>query len=1058
MGASRSPSHQRPVSTLRQNTQRSHSARPQSHVPPKSTPIHTQTTPPAYTQQKMTRTMSLQGSSRIPNPYPPPTTTTSKRVVNPDRTMSLTTTTVRTYGSFQLISTKTTPIHAPPPSKKKAAATPKKKPLKKPQAPAYASSMQSIESDLDSVLEEDDSFYNDNVPGMPPAIYISDDNTSSTLASRPKSVSTPTKHHRISFSPVPSDEGHHQPPPRSVSPIKPSLKPDHHSRDASVSSNIDEPTTNSVYLAPNSNSARRQSRVSFSSSDAVNEYNAHHPPSAPPASKYSYEIIVPPTGGPSIVTSTTTLSKKTPAASAAAVSAASKTQNKTVNNTSRLTRRHSVQAAAAAAIKTSTSKTSSPVIAATPAPRTRAPAARSKALAKQVYDDDDDEDSSSGHSIYSDASDYPLSELSPPQIPSPKQSQQSPTKPVTVAAANFASQKHQPKPSVSGPTVEAAAAARSSSIRNSNGMAVPPSPISNSFHHQQLQQHQQQQQGGPNGVARRTSLRKNSKPAAQHSPAPAPIPAAASAASAAAIVLPSPSISHSYRALVSDNDEVSYAAVVMPITNPTVTTPIIPTIPPTTTVVPTTTTTPAVPSMQKLHGKYDHEEGVYDPYLDENQPDEQSNYSEDESEVAAQDVDDVISMSSDSSWIRDCSRPAQQHLSFKNTLRNNHVSDVDNLGVIRKNPTSHISSIAPPKKPVANNQQQKTWERVNPPSYNPQFFESTRHKPQGEYVGLERTLSNSSFDKERRKKKASSKFAFHSLRDARDSSMPPQQPLLPPAQLNGRSMSLTATTSRSSFAAADGPPLAQPFKSRLKDDSDSDYEGVINDTLKNAKVSKPRRSSFGGGPRAAAVNSTPAPAPAPTHALAPVASPPSPQKPHGFLSTLRKDNSHSVNHQPPVAPIYDLQKQLTPPHSFLPATKSRSPSSPSALADVPEEEVIPGPRKQTKLGALFAKRQHIVDMQNQRYQERKTHRSHSMTSASMRPVFEEAPPMPEYVVSDPVVTAPTLRNNAPQNNVAPTSLEAPPVPQTPAENGSAVPTTPKKKKFAGLRKAFGLNK
>lgn len=55
--------------------------------------------------------------------------------------MSLTTTTIRNLGSFELVTTKTTPISAPAPKKKKK---------------RYASSTISYESDLDSVMEEEE--------------------------------------------------------------------------------------------------------------------------------------------------------------------------------------------------------------------------------------------------------------------------------------------------------------------------------------------------------------------------------------------------------------------------------------------------------------------------------------------------------------------------------------------------------------------------------------------------------------------------------------------------------------------------------------------------------------------------------------------------------------------------------------------------------------------------------------------------------------------------------------------------------------------------------------
>lgn len=977
--------------------------------------------------------------------------------------MSLTTTTIRTYGSFQLISTKTTPIRAPPPKKKQQQPSQHKK--ASPRVANYASSMQSLESDLDSVLEEEDSFYynSGNPNHNPPSIYISDDNTSSTLASgkvsttksRPKS-STPQKqlqhhqHHRISFSPVPSTDDEsverHEPPSRSLSPMKPALKSGDHSRNASVSSNIDD--AGGVYLTPSANSVRRQSRVSFSSNDAINEYNARNPPNVthtaptqitipaapPPSNKYSYEIIVPShqqqhsnnrhAQSPAVSSS----KPGTTALAAAAVSAAKVQQHQRENEQSE--RRKSV--ANANQVKAA---------AATSASRTGAPAARSKVLAnkpvrkpsitkqqtknvapskKQALTNNNPvpaaefDDSSSGHSIYSDASDYPLplDEITLP-LPSshhhinnnknnnttnlnhqPQQQQQQQPKNVTVAAANFASQKHQQKPQTKGPNVEAAAAARSSSIRNVNGMAIPPSPLP-----------------PPN----------NSKHTARPTSPPPNRLSVSGAAAAGASTMPT---SHSYRALIHEDNSDPYAAVQstqqrvsslsgLAGVNMNGGNTNIPHA-----ADPNSLQHPHHPTMHKLQGKYDDEEGVYDPELDENQPAE---YNEEEDDEF--DDSDAVSMRSDSSWKRERAAQPARSMAFRNTLRGmqpampapgDDLSDSDSgypslqlqqplqgslsatsLSVINESaaPAPKRSSFAPPK----GSRVRTTKKKV---SYPPEFFESTRNKQNSveDYMGLERTLSNSSFDNERRKGRpktngTASKFAFHSLRSSKPAADP--HALLPAPEINsGRTMSLTVSSTRSSFAAADGPPQSQPFRSRIGEDSDSDYEGVISKTLKNTKagassgLARVRRASFSSthhsvSPTVSATRSPKAAPPAQPQSPRQQQPAPPPQKPHGFLATLRKEQPRRPD---PVV----LETQLTPPQ-LPPQVAAEMHMSPPAS---PTEK-----RKQSKLGALFAKRQHIVDMQQQRYFEKKTLRSQSITSATPRPTVESGAPFSAAVSS-----------------------------------------------------------
>lgn len=176
-------------------------------------------------QQAPKKAPSITGATRRP---PSTTTTTTKRVMNPDRTMSLTTTTIRNLGSFELVTTKTTPIRAPARSNHR-------------KQQSSSASVLSYESDLDSVLEEDAGFKR-----------------------------FPRNHqNKIAFSPVLSiDEGNerppsyrrHNPPARTLSPGKSSLKD--HSRTTSLASMSDDSST---LIQPSSAGARnRNSRVSFS--------------------------------------------------------------------------------------------------------------------------------------------------------------------------------------------------------------------------------------------------------------------------------------------------------------------------------------------------------------------------------------------------------------------------------------------------------------------------------------------------------------------------------------------------------------------------------------------------------------------------------------------------------------------------------------------------------------------------------------------------------------------------------------------------------------------------
>lgn len=142
--------------------------------------------------------------------------TTTKKVVNPDRSMSLTTTTIRNLGSFEIVTTKTTPIQP-------------KKVRKK-----YASSVMSYESDLDSVIEEE---------------------PYRASGTHRKSRQTKQQH----FPPVYEVPVVHTPPDRALSPSKSALKP---TRRASLQSTQSEESHASTLLTDN---RARSNRVSFSS-------------------------------------------------------------------------------------------------------------------------------------------------------------------------------------------------------------------------------------------------------------------------------------------------------------------------------------------------------------------------------------------------------------------------------------------------------------------------------------------------------------------------------------------------------------------------------------------------------------------------------------------------------------------------------------------------------------------------------------------------------------------------------------------------------------------------
>lgn len=141
-----------------------------------------------------TRSPSLTSNTKRFSTGPPTVKTTTKRIVNPDRSFSLTTTTTKNLGKFEITTTKTTPLKPPPQEIQK------KQCRKSSMRPPASGSIH--ESDLESVKE-------DSLITLTP----------------PRKAANP----KISFSPVTSiDEQEepvrHSPPPRSLSPSKPALK------------------------------------------------------------------------------------------------------------------------------------------------------------------------------------------------------------------------------------------------------------------------------------------------------------------------------------------------------------------------------------------------------------------------------------------------------------------------------------------------------------------------------------------------------------------------------------------------------------------------------------------------------------------------------------------------------------------------------------------------------------------------------------------------------------------------------------------------------------------
>lgn len=213
-----------------------------------------------------TRSLSLTSNTKRFSTGTPTVKTTTKRVVNPDRSLSLTTTTIKNLGKFEITTTKTTPLKPPP---VKAQNNTHRKSSMRPPA------VESIhESDLESLKD------------------------SSITLTPPRKAAHP----KISFSPVTSideldEHVRHSPPPRSLSPSKPALKDvsrtsPHTSgsnlqvpkRRHSVSfSDFNESKISAVTLPPNPAQHKRHSTVAGFAHPATKSVKLPENPTTPPA-------------------------------------------------------------------------------------------------------------------------------------------------------------------------------------------------------------------------------------------------------------------------------------------------------------------------------------------------------------------------------------------------------------------------------------------------------------------------------------------------------------------------------------------------------------------------------------------------------------------------------------------------------------------------------------------------------------------------------------------------------------------------------------------------------
>lgn len=214
----------------------------------------------ASVQRALARASSVQSSVRSSpasrrfsaSPSVPQITTTFERT-NQGRTMSLTTTTVRRFGSFELVKTNTT--------------TGQVRPNKRHSRPGYAASALSFESDLNPVYEDESSpaTQRSGLGSALPRIGFSDLAEEEEFDQFDQSNAKPKKH---------------VPPPRSVSPMRSALKD---SAASSVSSSADDnllqaQVTNSSFQSASSLAkAKKASRVSFVGADSDDDFEAEKP-------------------------------------------------------------------------------------------------------------------------------------------------------------------------------------------------------------------------------------------------------------------------------------------------------------------------------------------------------------------------------------------------------------------------------------------------------------------------------------------------------------------------------------------------------------------------------------------------------------------------------------------------------------------------------------------------------------------------------------------------------------------------------------------------------------
>lgn len=216
----------------------------------------------ASVQRALARANSVQSSVRSSpasrrfsaSPSVPQITTTFERT-NQGRTMSLTTTTVRRFGSFELVKTNTT--------------TGQVRPNKRHSRPGYAASALSFESDLNPVYEDESSpaTQRSGLGSTLPKIGFSDlaEEEEEEFKDFHQSDAKPKKH---------------VPPPRSVSPMRSALKD---SAASSVSSSADDnflqaQNTNSSFQSSSSLAkAKKASRVSFVGADSDDDLEDYKP-------------------------------------------------------------------------------------------------------------------------------------------------------------------------------------------------------------------------------------------------------------------------------------------------------------------------------------------------------------------------------------------------------------------------------------------------------------------------------------------------------------------------------------------------------------------------------------------------------------------------------------------------------------------------------------------------------------------------------------------------------------------------------------------------------------